>query len=183
MDLEQRILALEKRIEDLEKKLSKKEVVETKKRKTAVKNAISLDMAKREFIDSLPETRTDPFTDFELVFWASYVLSKTPRKEKLESFSEVGKRSKKLAPVITFFKDKYCQGLDEKAADAKARNVTKKYLQVFLSGNETKYKKNFYSATSDWAVNGYGQNLDIAIKIDSLPDFSLDDLDEVDTDG
>ena len=117
------------------------------------------------------------FLDYELVYWASYILSKTARKEKLTAYSEVAKRSKKIKELVNFFKEKYCVNISsEKEKDRYARTLVKDYLKFIL----TNYEKfgdtpcNFWTVTSDWAINNYSNNIELYHQIAGLPDESLD---------
>src|SRR5690554_2274527 len=74
-----------------------------KKAKKEFTRKIELERMKYDFWNSRPHDRTDPFTDWELVFWASYLLSTTPRREILESQAEVAKRAHKIRGLVQHF--------------------------------------------------------------------------------
>lgn len=170
---------LESRIDELEQQVSGFLEKQVKKTRSENNSRMWLETAKSDFLESEPERRTDPFTDHELVFWSSYVLRDTPRKEKLTAFSEIGKRAKRIKELVKFFSDKYSGHLKtEKEKDAYARQLIKAFLQHFLTrfttfGKEGK-PNNFWVATSDWAINNYSQNIEMYQQISHLPDESLD---------
>jgi len=130
------------------------------KNKKDLSNKIELTIHKQDFIDSNPEERTDPFTNFELVFWASYILRKTPRREKIDTYAEIGKRVKRIKEVIKFFVDSpNLSEIDETEKENRARKMTKDFLEYVLT-EIPEYKKGtemvpmtFWPAVSDWSIS------------------------------
>jgi len=122
----------------------------------------SLDADKRKFWNSRPQDRTDAFTDWELVYWSSYLLANTPRREILSSVGEVAKRAKRIRKIVDYYMENFPIDGDKDHANNLARNLTKDYLQYVLwyvpSWKSAKgvVPMTFYPATSDWAVNNYG---------------------------
>ena len=148
-DILEKLDELEKRIIDLETKKSAQ-------RKRNIDYQADLQNEKKTFIDSDPVSRNDPFTDFELIFWISFLLVKTKYREKLDSWSEVGKRRKKIRDVIAYFK--------LSRDDVESRLVAKDYFEYMISIIEDvifdKEKSNvFYIITSDWALTTYAHNV------------------------
>lgn len=143
-----------------------------------------LDKAKRQFWLSVPQDRTDPFTDWELVYWASYLLATTNRKEILNSVAEVAKRAQRVKPIIQYYGD-MVKTIDPVAKDTFGRIKTKEYLKYVLwEIPEFKTKDGpkpmtFYVATSPWAVNNYGPKVFSYSKeqaiIDSMVPFPDDE--------
>jgi hypothetical protein len=130
------------------------------KNKKDLSNKIELTIHKQDFIDSNPEERTDPFTNFELVFWASYILRKTSRREKIDTYAEIGKRVKRIKEVIKFFVDSpNLSEIDETEKENHARRMTKDFLEYVLT-EIPEYKKGtemvpmtFWPAVSDWSIS------------------------------
>ena len=163
--LSERLLALEKRLDLLREEV---DVLRDKKRKVAKKEftaTMKLEEVKMDFLKSRPHDRKDPFNNWELVFWASYVISNTPRREKLDTIAEVAKRGHKVQTLVDFYvasyKNKYPNESGENI-DKAARLRVKDYLEyVLLSYPELQTKNGpvpmtFYIAVSNWAINTYG---------------------------
>lgn len=166
--LEDRFSALQTEIEDLKEK-------QRKKAKKEFTDQMKLEDLKRDFIESNPESRTDPFTNWELVFWAGFVLSNTNRREKIDSIAEVAKRGYRIQGIVDFFKESY-DG-DDEIANAWARNKTKYYLEYVLLNYPTFTSKGgattamtFYVATSDWAVNNWHSRVSKWVQERSIED-------------
>lgn len=129
--------------------------------KKVVKPKYDLEADKRKFWNSRPQDRTDPFSDWELVYWASFLLANTSRREKLTSTGEVAKRAKRIRELIQYYKEQYPIDGDPANADKLAREQVKDYLHYVLWYVPTWISKDgpvpmtFYVATSDWAVNNY----------------------------
>lgn len=165
-ELEQRYTEnLEQRLAAVEERLDKLSVKATKKAKSEFTSAMKLAEAKQIFLDSRPHDRTDPFTDWELVFWASYLLSKTSRREKLDNVAEVAKRAVKIKGLVEHFSRQYYEAnvpnVSGEDADIWARNKVKLFLEMVLlqypkAGDKPMV---FYMAVSDWAVNTFGSKL------------------------
>lgn len=160
--LDDRFSALQVEIDELKeekKKRGKKQTSET----------LNLMALKQEFINSKPYERTDPFTNWELVFWASLILSKTPRREKLDSIAEVAKRGNRIQKLVDFYLQQYKDGINEdipvKQYDRMARIKVKNYLEYVLLEhpdipNKTgKAPMVFWAAMSDWAINNFSSRI------------------------
>lgn len=144
------------KIDQLEQRISVLETEKLVKRKRNVDYLASLQSEKKNFIDSKPELREDIFTDVELVFWISYLLVKTKYREKIDSWSEIGKRRAKIKSVLEFFR--------LSRNDAESRIVAKDYFEYIISIiDEVLFNKEkgnvFYVITSDWALTTYSHNV------------------------
>lgn len=168
VEMEDYTTKLEKRVVELEKRM----VLHEEKRKAATRNMGTLEMEKADFLASKPDERVDPFGEVELVFWASYVVRNTARREKLANYAEVGKRRKKIKELIAHFGEKYGDGENNGVV---GRQMTKVYLRHVLAIEKFGDKvNNFWLSTSDFAVNRYGNYLREVAQMDNLPDESLD---------
>lgn len=168
MTIEDRINSLETEVELLRAIVDE---LREKRRKTAAKEFSDLERLqeqKQNFLNTFPHKRAgDDFTNVELVFWASYILSQTNRREKLDSTAEVFKRAHKLQAVIDHFKHDFIERLELNDEDAEkaARVRTKDYLEmVLLSHPEFKTRDGmvpmtFYPAISDWAISQWGSQV------------------------
>jgi len=163
-----RLLALEKEVELQREEL---DVLREKRRKIAKKEFTDTDKLtemKTIFLRSEPHNRQDPFSNWELVFWASYLLSNTSRREKLDSIGEVAKRGHKIQKIVEFYiaglKRMYPDELPQ-TLDAKARSQVKNFLEYVLLTHETLPTKNgpvpmgFYIAISDWSVTQFSSKV------------------------
>lgn len=168
--LDYNLVFLESRISVLEDALS----AEGKKiRKKKIKETISLNDVKFDFIESNPRERTDPFNDTELALWAAYLLSETNRREVIESWSTLRIRTKIASKLVKFFAD----GGHE---IVKARLLAREYLEMVLTqyptfkGKDGEQNMGFFTATSDFAIGFYSQKMSNWKQIKNLPDESLD---------
>jgi hypothetical protein len=148
-----RILALEMQITQLQEEVLTLKQKQVKTSKRTSDSFAKLQAAKKEFIDSKPELRTDDFTDTELVFWISFLLSKTKYREKLDTWAEVGKRAKRVKSVVAWF-DEHGNG----------RTKTRLYFQVIIGYIDKimqsfEHGNVFYIITSDWALNQWGNDI------------------------
>lgn len=162
-----RLDSLEERISDLEKKRQR----ETKNYNI---NAAKFDEFKRDFQAGNPHNRTDPFSIEELVLWASYILKDGPRREIL-NHTEFYKRVKSVKKIIEYYKAPLVeQSRLETDADILARLRTRDYLEfTLLSVKVGGENIGFWQATSDWALNQFGNEVGSWQKYKDLPDEPL----------
>jgi hypothetical protein len=159
--LDDRFSALQIQIDELQEE-------KKKRKKKNISETLNLMALKQEFIDSKPYERTDAFTDWELVFWASLVLSKTSRREKLDNISEVAKRGNRIKQLVDF----YTNGIREdnpkmlvRDCDSRARIKVKDFLEYVLLEHPdipTKDGKTpmlFWGAMSDWSINNFSSRI------------------------
>lgn len=165
--IKEKITQLEARVANLEAILAEKIKPVKPRKKKSEDEKISLDKFKRTFWNSIPQDRTDPFTDKELVLWASYLLANTSRREILNSWAEIGKREKRIKKIIEYYVEQYVlenghKDVDYIEQDKYARLKTKEFLQYMLWEAPPMLSKTgpqpitFYIATSPWAINTYG---------------------------
>ena len=157
VELENNLAVLEQRIIKLEKKFDTRKQTDY---------TIKLEAAKADFLERLPELDTTPFTDTEMVFYISYLLSKTQYRERLTSWAEIGKRVKKIKQVIKFF-----AGQDTEDVGVMKARVYFDYIVSIL--DEVLFDPNsnvFYVITSDWSLNKYGNNIGELYKINQFQD-------------
>lgn len=154
--------ALSDKIEQLEYQLAELQDKAQKKRKKDFTAFINLEEMKLAFLETQPENRTEPMNNWELVFWASYVLSRTERREKLDSLAEVAKRSSKIRAIVQYVIDNLkLENIEDLQVEDKARLVVKDYLEFVLTTNKTLKTKDgdvpftYWIAVSDWAVNNF----------------------------
>ncbi len=159
--LDDRFSALQEQILELQEEKKRR-----KKKDTS--ELLNLMALKQEFIDSKPYERLDPFNDFELVFWASLILSKTSRREKLDSIAEVAKRGHRINQLVKFYTDGIRESNPKmlvRDADAKARDKVKNFLEYVLLEHPdipTKTGKApmvFWGALSDWSINSFSSQI------------------------
>lgn len=175
-NVEQKLLVQEKRITELEQEFERMiniiaefDTVVKRKKATDFTKRIELEGMKQQFLQSSPHQRNDMFTDWELVFWAGYLLSTTPRREIVDSLGEVAKRVNRIKRLVNHFRQivrtsgKYT---DENVIEEIARNKVKDYLEYVLLGvpeyNDGKGGTKpmvFWVAVSPWAVNSFAGKL------------------------
>lgn len=157
---------LELRLSEAEERLSKLEIKAKKRANGEFNAALRLAEIKSQFLESRPHDRTDPFNDWELVMWASYLLSGTSRREKLDSIAEIAKRSARIRGLVEHFKSECLTSarIDTKEEDCEnwARLRVKSFLEMMLLGYPKAWDgqpMTFYIATSDYSINNYGSKL------------------------
>lgn len=178
-DLRNKILFLDKELTYLGSRLSALEEKRRSRDKSTFNWAVALENMKQDFLRSEPNQRHDSFSDFELVFWYSYVVSQTPYPEKLTTYAELTKRVSKVKAVIKYYIENSPDGIPEDK-EAWARIRTKQFLEYMalaVGSYDTKSgeKKhiNFYIACSDWAMNNYGHLVGSWQKLKNLDDKPL----------
>jgi len=166
IELENRIIFLDNEIAILHGIIAQMDRRVKNKAKKDFSKLLELEYMKNDFWQSRPHERVDPFPNFDLVFWASYLLMNTERKEILNSIAEVAKRAHRIQAIVEYFKEKWLiKGIDTDKADTQARIDTKNYLEYVLLGVPTFETKKgtapmtFWVATSAWAINNFAGKL------------------------
>lgn len=168
--LEARFTSLETELSELKEKFL---VKDKKAKKQKIKDTISLNDVKLEFIESKPSERTEPFSDVELAMWAVMLLAKTNRREIITSWPELIKRGKTAKRIVDFF-------IEKGYTEEEARIITKGYLEMVLTqyptfkGKDGLQNMSYFTATSDFAIGHYSQFLKTWKQVKNLPDESLD---------
>lgn len=143
--------ALENRINILEEK-----------RKKENHSKYKLIEAKEDFESIRPHEYTEPFTDFQLVFWGSYLTKGSNRVDKVDNWKEVVQRKKKIVELIKFFQS-YAEehGVNKEESENWARKRLRDYIEycITMVKNQEGDIPNFYQYTSDWYLTTYSHKV------------------------
>jgi len=176
--LEGVISAFNTELENIHRDLNDLKQKREKRDRGEFTSSLQLAQMKLDFAQSAPHIRKDPFTDWELVFWATYILKDTTRREMLESIGEVAKRAKRIQMIVKHYKDILLEkGVEDKEAEARARIRTKDFIEFVLLSYPTAGDKpmTFYLMASPWAVNSFGSKLGSWQQAHSIMDIPAED--------
>jgi hypothetical protein len=153
--------AQEKRLEKLEnirKKIAKKEFTDEMK----------LSEMRQIFKESRPHDRTDIFTDYELVFWWSYLLWQNKRTDKVDNMREMGIRISKLKNLYKFYQEQHPNQTDEFY-----RNRIKMYLELCANTSQI---DNFHQALSDFWISQLSNKIGAWQQVKTIDDTPLGEV-------